>query len=118
ARYKELEKTPGAISKQELDRYAAQLAVAEAEVKVAFESQRLIEIGPRREDIDAARALLAQQKAVIIQIERKLADCNLVAPSDGFIFTRSREVGAIVQPGETVFTLTLTSTVWVRPYVS
>jgi HlyD family secretion protein len=118
ARYKELEKTPGAISKQELDHYAAQLAVAEAEVMVALESQRLIEIGPRKEDIDSARALLAQQKAVIIQIERKLADCNLVAPSGGFIFTRSREVGAIVQPGETVFTLTLTSPVWVRTYVS
>jgi HlyD family secretion protein len=118
ARYKELEKTPGAISKQELDKYAAQLGVAEADAKAAFESQRLIEIGPRKEDIDAARALLAQEKAIIVQIERKLADCNLVAPSDGFIFTRSREIGAIVQPGETVFTLTLTSPVWVRTYVS
>ncbi len=118
ARYQELDKTPGAISKQELDRYAAQLAVAEADANAAFESQRLIEIGPRTEDIDAARALLAQQRAVITQIERKLADCNLVAPSDGVIFTRSREIGAIVQAGETVFTLTLTSPVWVRTYVS
>lgn len=118
ARYKELEKTPGAISRQELDRYAAQLAIAEADADAAFQSQRLIEIGPRQEDIDAARALLAQQKAIIIQIERKLADCNLIAPSDGFILTRSREIGAIVQPGETVFTLTLTSPVWVRTYVN
>jgi HlyD family secretion protein len=118
ARYKELDKTPGAISKQELDRYAAQLAVAEADAKAAYESQRLMEIGPRTEDIDAARALFAQQRAIIVQIERKLADCNLVAPSDGFIFTRSREKGAIVQAGETVFTLTLTSPVWVRTYVS
>jgi len=118
ARYKELDKTPGAISKQELDRYAAQLAVAEADAKAAFESQRLIEIGPRNEDIDAARGLHAQQRASIAQIERKLADCNLVAPSDGVIFTRSREIGAIVQAGETVFTLTLASPVWVRTYVS
>jgi HlyD family secretion protein len=118
ARYKELDKTPGASSKQELDRYAAQLAIAEADAKAAFESQRLMEIGPRSEDIDAARALLSQQRAVIVQIERKLADCNLVAPSDGFIFTRSREIGAIVQAGETVFTLTLSSPVWVRTYVS
>jgi HlyD family secretion protein len=118
ARYQELDKTPGAISKQELDRYAAQLSVAEADAKATYESQRLIEIGPRTEDIDAARALLAQQRATIVQIERKLADCNLIAPSDGFIFTRSREIGAIVQAGETVFTLTLTSPVWVRTYVS
>jgi HlyD family secretion protein len=118
ARYKELEKTPGASSKQEFDRYAAQLGIAEADARAAFESQRLIEIGPRKEDIDAARALLAQQKASIIQTERKLADCNLIAPSDGFILTRSREIGAIVQNGETVFTLTLASPVWVRTYVN
>ncbi len=118
ARYKELEKTPGAVSKQDLDRYAAQLAVAEADAKYAHESQRLVEIGPRIEDIDAARALLAQEKASIIQIERKLADSNLVAPNDGFILTRSREIGAIVQAGETVFTLTLASPVWVRTYVN
>ena len=72
ARYKELEKTPGAVSKQDLAKYAAQLAVAEADAKYAHESQRLMEIGPRKEDIAAARALLAQEEAVIMQIERKL----------------------------------------------
>ncbi len=118
ARYKELEKFPGAASKQDVAKYAAQLAVAEADAKYAHESQRLAEIGPRHEDIDAARALLAQETARIIQIERKLADSHLVAPNDGFILTRSREIGAIVQAGETVFTLTLTSPVWVRTYVN
>lgn len=118
ARYKELEKTPGAVSKQDLDKYTAQLATAEAETKAAHESQRLIEIGPRREDIAAASALLDQEEAVIVQSERRLSDCNLVAPNDGFILTRSREIGAIVQAGETVFMLTLASPVWVRTYVS
>ena len=41
-----------------------------------------------------------------------------MAPNDGFILTRSREIGAIVQAGETVLTLTLTSPVWVRTYVN
>jgi HlyD family secretion protein len=118
ARHKELEKFSGAVSKQDVDRYAAQLGVAEADAKYAHESQRLAEIGPRIEDIAAARALLAQETASIIQIERKLADSNLVAPNDGFILTRSREIGAIVQAGETVFTLTLASPVWVRTYVN
>jgi HlyD family secretion protein len=118
ARYKELEKTPGAVSKQDVDKYEAQLGVALADVRFARESQRLAEIGPRTEDVDAARALLAEEKAIIVQIERKLADSVLVAPNDGFILTRSREKGAIVQAGETVFTLTLASPVWVRTYVN
>ena len=54
ARYKELESTPGAVSKQDLLRYEAALAVAEADARYAHQSQRLAEIGPRSEDIDAA----------------------------------------------------------------
>jgi HlyD family secretion protein len=118
ARYQELDKTPGAVSKQDLAKYGAQLAVAEADVKYAHQSQRLMEIGPRQEDIDGARALLAQEAANIIQIERKLADSNLVAPNDGAILTRSREIGSIVHASDTVFTLTLTTPVWARTYVS
>ena len=53
-----------------------------------------------------------------MQSERRLADSELIAPSDGVILTRAREKGAIVAAGETVFTLTLVSPVWVRTYVN
>ena len=108
----------GGVSRQEFDRYQSTLESAEAQYKAALESQRLVEIGPRQEDIDVARAFLAEQDATIAQSERRLADADLVAPNDGVILTRARERGAIVQPGETVFTLTLTSPVWVRTYVN
>ena len=75
-------------------------------------------IGPRQEDIDAARAQLAAEEAAVVQSERRQADSDLIAPSDGVILTRAREKGAIVASGETVFTLTLTSPVWVRTYVN
>ena len=48
----------------------------------------------------------------------RLADSELIAPGAGEILTRARERGAIVSPGETVFTLTLSSPVWVRTYVN
>jgi HlyD family secretion protein len=108
----------GGVSRQEFDRYQSALNSAEAQLKAARESQRLVEIGPRQEDIDIARAFLAEQDAMIVQSERRLADADLVAPNDGMILTRARERGAIVQPGETVFALTLTSPVWVRTYVN
>lgn len=108
----------GGVSRQEFDRYQSALGSAEAQHKAALESQRLVEIGPRQEDIDVAKALLAEQDATIVQSERRLADADLAAPNDGVILTRARERGAIVQPGETVFTLTLTTPVWVRAYVN
>ena len=107
----------GAVSRQEYDQYQSALVSAEAQVNVARESQRLVEIGPRKEDIDMARAQLAEQDATIEQSERRLADSELIGPSDGVILTRARERGAIVQAGETVFTLTLAAPVWVRTYV-
>lgn len=107
----------GGVSRQEFDRYQSALNSAEAQLKAAKESQRLVEIGPRKEDIDMAKAVLAEQDAMIVQSERRLADADLVAPNDGIILTRARERGAILQPGETVLALTLTSPVWVRAYV-
>lgn len=107
----------GGVSRQEFDRYQSTLDSAEAQLKAAKESQRLVEIGPRQEDIEMARAVLAEQDAMIVQSERRLADSDLVAPNDGIILTRARERGAIVQPGETVMALTLASPVWVRTYV-
>jgi HlyD family secretion protein len=111
-------KDSGGISKEDMGVRRQAVDVGEANVQYAKEALRLAEIGPRQEDIDAARAQLHQQEAVVTQMERRLSDSDLLAPSDGVILTRAREKGAIVQPGETVFTLTLSSPVWVRTYVN
>jgi HlyD family secretion protein len=108
----------GAVSRETFDQGKSALLEAEARLKAAEESERMTVIGPRKEDIDAAKAQLAAEEAAVIQSERRLADSDLVAPSDGIILTRAREKGAIVAAGETVFTLTLSSPVWVRTYVN
>src|SRR5262249_48699583 len=61
---------------------------------------------------------LRAKEASLSQAERRLVDSELIAPGAGVILTRARERGAIVAPGETVFTLTLSSPVWVRTYVN
>src|SRR5262245_24648238 len=107
-----------AIAREELDRIQATAVEARERLKFAEEALRLAEIGPRQEDIAAGRAQLREAEAQVIESERRLTDSRLIAPNDGFILTRAREKGAIVQPGETVFTLTLSSPVWVRTYVN
>ena len=108
----------GAISKEEVDQRRQAVQVGEANVNYAKATLQLAVIGPRQEDIDAARAMLGQQEAMLVQSQRRLADADLVAPAEGIILTRARERGAIVQAGETVFTLTLARPVWVRTYVN
>ena len=108
----------GSVTREEYDNARTALKEAEARLKTTQESLRLAVIGPRQEDIDAARAQLRAEEASVSQAERRLADSDLFAPEPGEILTRARERGAIVSPGETVFTLTLSSPVWVRTYVN
>jgi HlyD family secretion protein len=107
----------GSVAHEEYDNALDAVREAEARLRAAEEALRMAEIGPRQEDIDAARAQLQGQEASVSQAERRLADADLIAPAAGIILTRARERGAIVAAGETVFTLTLTSPVWVRTYV-
>jgi len=91
---------------------------AEARLNVAREALRLMRAGFRIEDIDAARAQLADREAALQVAQRQLADADLSAPSRGVVLSRVREAGAIVAAGETVFVLSLTDPVWVRSYLS
>jgi HlyD family secretion protein len=91
---------------------------AEARLNSAREALRLMRAGFRVEDIDAARAQLADREAALQVAQRQLADSDLIAPSQGVVLSRVREVGAIVAAGETVFVVSLTNPVWVRSYVS
>jgi HlyD family secretion protein len=106
-----------ALAKQDYDLSSASMRETQAQLAAAQESLRLAELGPRIEDKQVAWAQLDSEQAAVSQAERRLEDSTLLAPGDGVILTRAREVGAIVQPGETVFTLTLSKPIWVRTYI-
>ena len=110
-------KTPAGSQKTFDDALAAERQ-SDASLNSAREALRLQETGFRKEDIALAKAQFDERKANLQVAERQLADSDLIAPSDGTVLSRVREVGAIVQAGETVYVLSLTSPVWVRTYVS
>ena len=110
-------KSPAGSQKAFDDASAAERQ-AQAALNSAREALRLQEIGFRTEDIALAKAQFDERKANLQTAERQLTDADLIAPSDGAVLSRVREAGAIVQAGETVYVLSLTSPVWVRTYVS
>lgn len=91
---------------------------ADALLNSAREALRLQEAGFRKEDIALGKGQLDERAAAVQVAERNLIDADLIAPSNGAVLSRVREVGAIVAPGETVYVLSLTSPVWVRTYIS
>jgi HlyD family secretion protein len=107
----------GAVSQALLDQTVAALRAAEAQVEAARQGLSLQQTGSRTEDIDAATAQRENARALLASAETDLHDAVLRAPSDGTLLTRAREPGAIVQPGETVFQLSIDDPVRVRAYV-
>lgn len=106
-----------AISQKELDNARATDREATARLKSSQDQLEMLLSGYREEDVLAQRAAVAAAEAELATAEIQLADGVLHAPQKGVILTRAREAGAIVQPGQTVYTLTLTDPVWLRAYV-
>lgn len=108
----------GAASERTLEaarsaRDQARAALASAEQGLALRRE-----GTRREDIAAAEARLAAAEAQLAQAQTALADTRLLAPSDGLISARVREVGSMVTSNAPVYTLSLQEPIYVRAYVS
>ena len=107
----------GAISEQRLDDANTALTLSEAEFRRAQEGLRILETGPRQEQIAAQRSVLAQAEAMVAQIEAALTHAVITAPFDGTVTVRHREPGESVPAGSPVLTVMDPSDRWVRIYV-
>ena len=108
----------GFISKAEFEASRAGLTAAAARAEAARAALSLAREGTRVEERAATRAEAEQMAAERRAIETDLSDAVLRAPSAGQVLSRVREAGAIVQPGEIVYSVALTQPVRVRAYVA
>jgi len=106
-----------AVSRQDVTDARAAAAVAAARTRVAREALHLAVLGPRREDIAQATALLAADRAAVALLRQELADATLRAPLDALVRTRIGEPGDMVSPQSPVLTLAITNPKWVRAYI-
>jgi len=107
-----------AVSRQDLDNAKAQWDVAEARVVVSRKALELAVIGPRKEDIAQAEALLAADQANVALLKQQVADATLRAPLDAVVRSRIAEPGEMASPQKTALTLAIMDPKWVRAYVS
>ncbi|MCE2984031.1 MAG: efflux RND transporter periplasmic adaptor subunit [Parachlamydia sp.] len=77
-----------------------------------------VEVDDALSSKEVSSATLKEAEAALGVAATQLSDTELYAPSDGVILTRIREPGAIVRDADPIYTLSLTSPIWVRAYVS
>lgn len=106
-----------AISQKELDNARAGAREADAHLRSAQSNYEMLASGYREEDVLAQKANLEAAKAELQLAQIRLKDSELLGPQKGIVLTRAREAGAIVQEGQTVYTVTLTNPTWLRAYV-
>jgi HlyD family secretion protein len=107
-----------ATTRQAADNARAAAEIARARLKAVKEALNLAVAGPRKEDIEAARATLDAYKAELSLAEKQLADANLYAPTNGIIQNRLLEPGEMASPQKPVFMIAVTDPKWVRAYLS
>ncbi len=105
------------ISKQDYDNATMTRDVNKAQLASAQANLDLQNAGWRGEDIEAAQSQVDNARANLQSAQLNLTDCQLLAPTDGYIITRALEPGAIVAAGTTAYSLCLYSPVWIRTYI-
>jgi multidrug resistance efflux pump len=100
----------GVVAQEEYDR-------ADATARMKVEVLQENEHGNRREDIDAARATLAQQESHLAYLLRQRKETVVTAPADGVIQSFSLRPGDLVAANQAVLNLLETNQLWVRVYV-
>lgn len=107
----------GAISRREFDARETAYEVAVAEAERAAQALRLLQRGPRPEQVSAGEAAFRQAEANLSQADALLDYVRVEAPFAGVVTDRNREPGEVVAAGAPVVTIMNPDDRWVRVYV-
>lgn len=107
----------GILSVRDYEASRAALEASRGKVQQADQQYILVRKGPRKEDIDQARARLDQAQQALALARTQLGYATLTAPSAGVILSKNIEPMEFVSPGTAVVTMADLSQVWLRAYV-
>lgn len=90
---------------------------AATKAKTSAEDLQLLQKGTRREDIEVARAQMAQQEARLAELQKQHIETTVKSTVAGTIQSFGLRPGDIVAPNQTVAEILEDSQLWVRIYV-
>jgi len=100
----------GIVAKEQLDD-------ATAKAKASAEDLRMLKVGTRKEDIEAARAEVAQQQRRLDALLKQRAETTITSSVNGMVQSMGLRPGDLVAPNQPVAEILESSQLWVRVYV-
>jgi HlyD family secretion protein len=107
----------GTATEKSRDDAATRKEVAERAVAAARAELDKLMAGPRRQEIEAARAQRASAEAMVAAVEQQITDATVVAPVAGVITARVAEPGEVLPPGGTIAILTDVARPWLTVWI-
>jgi HlyD family secretion protein len=107
----------GVIPKENLDNADAGYKISKASFQKATENYLLVKEGPRKEDIEDARAQVEQARASLKLAETQLSYTVLYSPLSGVVLVKASEIGEVVNSGTSILTLADLGNVWLKAYI-
>ena len=107
----------GSATEKSRDDAATRKEIAERAVAAARAELDKLVAGPRRQEIEAARAQRASAEAALAAVEQQITDATVLAPTGGVVTTRVAEPGEILPPGATISVLTDLARPWLTVWI-
>jgi HlyD family secretion protein len=105
------------LSLQEFERSQSAFVVAEQKGNEARETLRLVEEGPRKEQVEQGRARVRQAKESLGLARTRLSYATVASPLAGIVLSKNAEPGDYVAAGTPVVTVGDLANVWLRAYI-
>ena len=106
-----------AISQADLEKADYAYKQAQNQLESSQTRLNLLQSGSRPEHIEAARAELERNSAVLKATEALLADTRIISPIDGVVLTKNFEEGEYILAGSAVATIANLDEMWIKVYI-
>jgi HlyD family secretion protein len=106
-----------AVPVHEADIARTVFEAAQKDLETSQEQVRIAKLGSRKDQIEAARWAFKQAESQVLQLQKRIADTEVVSPISGRVSIKNMERGEIAAPGATVVTVVDLKRPWVRVFV-
>jgi HlyD family secretion protein len=107
----------GTATEKSRDDAATRHEVAERAVAAARAQLDKLIAGPRRQEIETARARRAASEARVAAVDQQITDATVTVPTAGVITHRVAEPGEVLAPGSVIAVLTVLDRPWLTVWI-
>ena len=106
-----------AMAKAEFEKAQVSLELSKYQLQAAESRLSLLQDGTRPQVVNAARAEVERNKAILKATNSMLQDTKIYSPREGTVISKNYEEGEFIQAGASVVTVADLEDLWIKVYI-